>query len=172
MTGGGFKSLLSMIILVLLFALSLSLSAAPRLFETFAPLQYLPLICLGCAVILTAGEFPLLLLFLFGLLIDSVHNLTLGSSSLLLVLIMPYIQLLSRSALRFSFLRAWVLFTVFLLLYQGGQSAIQYLVHAQISALPRLALDTLAAVLLFPVIFAIILYCSRRLRGTDTLNAP
>lgn len=157
-------------IMVLLFMISLSLSAAPRLFESVAPLQYLPLICLGIAVFFTAGEFPLLLLFVFGLLIDGVHGLPLGGSSVLLVLIVPYIQLLSHSALRFSWLRIWLLFVAFLLLYQGGQVCIQFILSGDTPIAERLVMDILAAILLFPVIFATVLYFNGR--GRDNMRTP
>ncbi len=162
MSGGG--RILNWGIMVVIFALCLSISAAPHFFKTIAPLQHLPLICLCIAVILTAGDFPLWLLFIFGLMIDSIQGGTLGSSSLLLVLILPYIQLLSRSAVRFSLPRSWLLFISFLLLYQGGQILIQYILSEGTLPSRRLVFDSVAAILLFPILFAIVLYIGNRFR--------
>lgn len=158
-----FRRMINWLIMVLLFALCLSISAAPRFFDAFAPLSFLPLICLYSAVIFAADDFPLWLLFIFGLLMDSIQGATLGSSSLLFALITPYIQLMSQSALRFSLMRVWLLFIGFLLLYLTGQAAISFLLGQENFPDQALALNTTAAILLFPLIFGIVLWLNNRL---------
>ena len=164
MTESRLKSL-GWIVMTLLFALCLSISAAPHFFETIAPLRFLPLICLYIILVFTAGEFPLWLLFAFGLLIDSIQGANLGSSSLLLVLTVPYIQVLNRSAARFSPMRIWFLFIALLLPYQGGHWLIQYALDEATLPIRRLVFDMISAAVLFPIIFAIALYIHNRVGG-------
>lgn len=157
------RRMMNWVIMVLLFALCLSISAAPRFFDSLTPLSFLPLICLYSAVIFAADDFPLWLLFVFGLLMDSIQGATLGSSSLLLVLITPYIQLMTRSALRFSLMRIWLLFVAFLLLYVAGQESIQFFLGYEDFPDQALASDMAAAIFLFPIIFGVVLWLSNRL---------
>ena len=159
------RKFIGWIIVSLAFIFSLSISAMPRLLEDFSAFQYLHLVCLMLATMVIAGEISLVLLFVAGVLIDAIHGQILGSSSLLLVLIVPYIQLWSHSALRFSLPRIWLLFVGFLVLYQAGQIGLQMIFSQSELPLRRVVFDSLWTALTFPFILAVVLYVMRRFQS-------
>ncbi|NQY83057.1 MAG: hypothetical protein HRT36_08700 [Alphaproteobacteria bacterium] len=163
------RQILGWCLLLLVFVLCLVISTQPSIFAHFSPLRYLHLICLSVVITLISGEFPLILLMIFGLMIDSLHGSLLGSSSLLLVLIVPYLQLVSCSAVRFSVPRIWLMFVGFIVFYQIGQKSLQFLLRNTIIDYRAVLLDSLWAMILFPVIFAGVLYLFRRCSRNVTI---
>lgn len=145
-------------IATLLFFLSLLISVQPPFFDIGAPFQYLHLMALMIILMLTAGEFPLWILLLVGIIVDTFHQNILGSSSLLFLFFLPLVQLFCQSTVRFSLLQIWGVFCMFLCCYILGQLLINTVLSKEEISLLTLLVNSIFGMVLFPILFAGVLF--------------